>query len=35
MKKLSIIRFLSTFIFSTILFATQYGVTVEVFTETW
>lgn len=35
MKKLSTIRFLSIFFLTTSLFATQYWVTVEIFTETW
>lgn len=35
MKKLSITRFLSIIFLTTSLFATQYWVTVEVFTETW
>ncbi len=35
MKTLSLVRYLSLFFLTVNLFATQYWVTVEVFTETW
>ena|GEM_PF-5849269 len=35
MIKHSLIRILTIFLFLTGIFATQYWVTVEVFTETW